>query len=300
MAAAARPVVRRQAPDGAWEIAVSGPDERLRPFVRTYCGYTDSPGSLRRELPSPWVTLIVGLRAPLSVRGGCTGGVTALRRHFLAGLDDDPAFTRPLGPARGVEVKLTPIGAHLALGEHMAGLSRRVVELEDLFGADAGRLAEQLDAAPAFEDCAELLDAFLLRRIAAARPVSPAVVWAWEQLAASGGRAEVGALADGIGWSSKHLRSRFLEQVGVSPKLAARLIRFDRVVRAADAAPEPAWAALAHDAGYYDQAHLIREVRAFSGTTPARLHAERRGAPTLPEESELRFDPSKTGGLTAR
>jgi AraC-like DNA-binding protein len=299
MPAVARPVVRRRAPDGAWEIAVSGPDERLQPFVRTYCGYSDSPGSLRRELPSPWVTLIVGLRAPLRVRGGCTGGATALRRHFLAGLDDDPAFTQPLGPARGVEVKLTPIGAHLVLGEHMGGLSRQIVELEDLLGADAGRLAEQLDAAPAFEDCAALLDGFLLRRIAEARPLSPAVAWAWERLAASGGRVEVGALAEAIGWSPKHLRSRFLEQVGVSPKLAARLIRFDRVVRAADAEAEPAWADLAYDAGYYDQAHLIREVRALSGLTPVRLHAERRGAPTLPDEAELRFDPSKTGAGAA-
>jgi AraC-like DNA-binding protein len=300
MAAAVRPVVRRRAPDGAWEIAVSAPDDRLRPFVRTYCGYTDSADSLRRELPSPWVTLIVGLRAPLSVRGGCTGGATALRRHFLAGLDDDAAWTQPLGPARGVEVKLTPIGAHMLLGEHMAGLSRRVVELEDLLGADAERLAERLDEAPAFERCAELLDAFLLRRIAAARPVSPAVAWAWGRLAASGGRVEVGALADGIGWSPKHLRSRFLEQVGVSPKLAARLIRFDRLVRAADAEREPVWADLAQEQGYYDQAHLIREVKALSGTTPTRLHAERRGAPALPEDSALRFDPSKTGAGAGR
>ncbi len=85
----------------------------------------------------------------------------------------------------------------------------------------------------------------------------------------------------------------------MSPKLAARLIRFDRVVRAADAEPEPAWADLAYDAGYYDQAHLIREVRALSGLTPVRLHAERQGAPTLPEEVELRFDPSKTAARAA-
>jgi AraC-like DNA-binding protein len=70
-------------------------------------------------------------------------------------------------------------------------------------------------------------------------------------------------------------------------------------VRVADAEPEPAWADLAYDAGYYDQAHLIREVRALSGLTPVRLHAERRGAPTLPEEAELRFDPSKTAARAA-
>src|SRR3954452_782674 len=187
MAAEARPVVRRRAPDGAWEIAVSGPDPRLRPFVRTYCGYVDSPGGVRRELPSPYVTLIVALRSPLEVTGGCTGGQAAVRRHFLAGLDDDPAFTRTLGPARGVEVKLTPIGAHLVLGEHMGGLSRRVVELDGLLGPDAARLAERLDAAPSFEHCAALLDRFLLDRVAAARPFSPAVAWGWQRLVRRGG-----------------------------------------------------------------------------------------------------------------
>ena len=151
----------------------------------------------------------------------------------------------------------------------MAGLSRRIVELEDLFGPDADRLAEQLDAAPAFEDCAALLDAFLLRRIAAARPLSPAVAWAWERLAASGGRVEVGSLADGIGWSPKHLRSRFLEQVGVEPEAgrAADPLRPGGARRGRRARARLGRAGVRR--GYYDQAHLIREVRALSGTTPA-------------------------------
>jgi aminopeptidase len=61
----------------------------------------------------------------------------------------------------------------------------------------------------------------------------------------------------------------------------------DRLVRRADASEHPAWAALARDCGFYDQAHLIREVRAFAGVTPTQLHAERRGAPALPGEDEL-------------
>src|SRR5215467_6717236 len=117
-------------------------------------------------------------------------------------------------------------------------------------------------------------------RMMSARPggdghaVSPEVGQAWRLLLASGGVSNVSGLAAEIGWSDRHLRGRFREETGLTPKAAARVIRFDRARRllqrrAAAATALPPLADLAADCGYYDQAHLAREFRDLAGCPPS-------------------------------
>ena len=109
--------------------------------------------------------------------------------------------------------------------------------------------------------------------------LSPEVAWAWRRLLDSGGAIPIGRLAAEVGWSHKHLITRFRQQVGLRPKTAARLVRFDRVWRRLDqSGGRPEWADLAREAGYADQAHLIREFRQFTGTTPTDFQARTRPA----------------------
>ena len=91
----------------------------------------------------------------------------------------------------------------------------------------------------------------------------------------------VAELAGRLGVSERHLRRLILGATGISPRHFARIQRFHGLLRSADRAPRPAWATLAADHGYADQSHLIREVQALAGTTPARLHEERRSEETL-------------------
>ncbi len=81
----------------------------------------------------------------------------------------------------------------------------------------------------------------------------------------------VDSLADEVGWSRKRLWSRFRSQLGLAPKHAARLVRFDHAARLL-AAGHPA-ARVAASTGYADQPHLHREVKAFTGMTPTALAA---------------------------
>jgi methylphosphotriester-DNA--protein-cysteine methyltransferase len=71
-----------------------------------------------------------------------------------------------------------------------------------------------------------------------------------------------------VGWSHKHLIAKFKQQIGVGPKTAARLVRFDQVWRRLDERRPLDWGQVAADSGYADQAHLIRDFREFTGTTP--------------------------------
>ena len=56
--------------------------------------------------------------------------------------------------------------------------------------------------------------------------------------------------------------------MGLPPKLLARIVRFDRLLRQLRTGAAMSWADLALECGYYDQAHLVREVRRFTGVTP--------------------------------
>jgi AraC-like DNA-binding protein len=93
---------------------------------------------------------------------------------------------------------------------------------------------------------------------------------------------EIGALAREIGCSRKYLASRFQEHVGLAPKSVARVLRFERAVRMLGRAGAGVrWSELALACGYYDQAHLIRDFRQFSGQTPgAYLRARLEGRPS--------------------
>ncbi|TDB92753.1 AraC family transcriptional regulator [Micromonospora fluostatini] len=90
------------------------------------------------------------------------------------------------------------------------------------------------------------------------------------------GSVGVGALADELGWSRRHLAATFRREVGLPPKVTARLLRFARAHAAltADRPPgtaAPGGAEVAARYGYSDQSHLIREFHEFAGVTPAAL-----------------------------
>jgi AraC-like DNA-binding protein len=84
----------------------------------------------------------------------------------------------------------------------------------------------------------------------------------------------VNTVADDLGVSERHLRRVFHEALGVSPKAFAKLARFHRALSAAREERPASWASIATRAGYYDQAHLIAELRAIAGVTPRALLGE--------------------------
>jgi AraC-like DNA-binding protein len=105
--------------------------------------------------------------------------------------------------------------------------------------------------------------------------VHPDVAHVFQRLLEQGGAMPVGALADEVGWSSRHLTTRFRAEVGLNPKEAARVTRFDRARRRL--VPGVRLADVAAGAGYFDQAHLAREFHALAGCSPSRWMADEIG-----------------------
>jgi AraC-like DNA-binding protein len=278
MDAPAVEVVSHDSPLGRWEMASRDPDPRLRGHVRDYVGYVEvTPGPLRRrEVPSADITLIISFGPAIRVGGPGAAGAPAQRRtSFVAGLHDAPVLTEHAGYQHGIEVRLTPLAARRLFGVPMDLLANQVVALEDLLGRDAGELVERLHDAPGWAPRFALLDAAIARRLDATRPPSPGVSWAWGRLHETHGAVPIGTLAGELGWSRRHLAAQFREQVGLPPKLLARILRFDRVIALLRQADPERWAEVAYDCGYYDQAHFNRDFRQFADSTPSAFLASR-------------------------
>ena len=100
------------------------------------------------------------------------------------------------------------------------------------------------------------------------------LAWVWEVEGHRWSYESSAELVRDAGWSRRHFTSRFTRATGLRPKAFARVLRFQRakelLVR-----PDASLAAIALDAGYYDQAHLNRDFRAFAGCTPTELMARR-------------------------
>jgi AraC-like DNA-binding protein len=150
-------------------------------------------------------------------------------------------------------------------------LSGTVVSLEDVWGRDARRAEDRLRAAASWDERFTIAVEILGRRLGTRPSVDPEVACTWQRMLTSRGRVRVDGLANEVGWSRKRLWSRFRFQLGITPKHAARLVRFDHAAHLLAAGQ--AVASVATESGYVDQSHLHREVKTFTGLTPAAVAA---------------------------
>jgi len=244
------------------------PVARLRPWVEKLWVLRDAPEHTReRILPSGTLELVINLHEDefriydaddatprARFRGAIVSG--AYDRYF--GID-----TREHASIIGVH--FAPAGASAILGVPAGQLRNAHVELDALWGLDAGALRERLYLAPGVEQRLDLLEAALCARLVPTR----------EQL---GIGAAVAALERGVpvarvasqaSLSHRRFIQVFQSAVGMTPKAFARVRRFQRVLAHVRGASAPDWAALAVQGGYCDQSHLIREFLDFSGLAPS-------------------------------
>ncbi len=229
-------------------------------------GFSDrAPDPLDVEMvPHPAVTMLFDLGdTPIVIDDGSG---EQQRERVVAGLAPNRARGRGLaGGFECLQVRLSPLVAHAVLAAS-SELGGRVLALDDLWGRDAVQTQEQLRAAGSWDDRFAIAEAAVARHSDAGGAVDREVSFAWGQLVTSRGRVRIERLAAELGWSRKRLWSRFRSQIGLTPKRAAQLVRFDHAAHRLAAGRDPAL--VAAESGYVDQSHLHRDVMAFAGTTP--------------------------------
>ncbi len=237
----------------------------------------------REQPPSPalarWVECGWFLEADTAATGhrvppdGCLDIVYDRRNGLRAigTMTAEQRFDFPEG-AYVTGIRFRPGMAGSFLGVSPEELTDASAPLEDLWSRRARELTRRLDDARSIRDAMRILLGNLRAPAGPPNPVQQAI----EAIAAANGNTGLDQAACQANLSPRHFRRRCLQESGLTPKLLARVLRFRHACRIASAAARLDWSAIALEAEYFDQAHLIRDFRCFTGITPMAVFSNTR------------------------
>jgi AraC-like DNA-binding protein len=259
------------------------PPATLQPFVE--CLWTiSSEGRLAPEgtgiiLPDGAVELVLSFADPVR-RTGSDSCNRAIDR-MLVGQMFAQSRVEYTGKVDVLGVRFRPAGASVFLSVPLHELTGKVLPLGDVVDALERRITSRLDPSGTVAERITAVELILIDLMSKAIGPDPAVEAAVRAIEKSQGQLQVSSLVDDLGLSRRQLERKFLHVVGIPPKLLCRIVRFRRVCQALDHPEAQDWAGIAVMCGYYDQAHLIRDFREFSNTTPARFLSQRHEVPDV-------------------
>jgi AraC-like DNA-binding protein len=240
--------------DGADTRFVEAADV-LRPYVGCFWVITANRGATIRVVPDASTSISIQLRAGSS------------SSWFLRGPLIKPQELHFRSPATLIGIRLRPGAAYLVSRIAADALLGRRVRLT---GPAFRELSSRRAAVRTPAQHIEVLQEFLVGRLANAR-VHPVVSSAMRAIEESHGCASVADISSRCGVSPRHLSRLMRVWVGYGPKCLARVVRFQETLRQMASTPGQNGAALASDAGYFDQAHLTLDLTRMAGATPRHL-----------------------------
>ncbi len=163
-----------------------------------------------------------------------------------------------------------PTGLNRLVGINMQSLVNQDPAASDVLGKSAVVLDDAVRTAPDFQLRVAAVERWVGMMLDKRGP-DGTIGLASRRMIALRGHARIEVLVAKSGLSTSQFQRRFATQVGMTPKLFARTIRFDRALVARRDAPSRPWTDIVHELGYFDQAHFIRECHAFAGLPPSSL-----------------------------
>lgn len=228
-------------------------------------------------VPHGQVELIVSFGDPFVHLEG--GRVTTVPTVAALGQRTRPLLAAATGATGLVIAGLRPWAGEMLLSEWAADLVDRMLDLGELLGASrVARLAERVAGAALPGERARAVEDFLAGLVRR-QDVDAVALQGSRRLIERRGVLSVDALAGELGVSGRHLRRRFVRSVGMGPKRFGRLVRAQEALAGLRAGHT--WSEVALRGAYVDQAHLTRELKAFTGRTPSALRETRPETPLM-------------------
>lgn len=166
---------------------------------------------------------------------------------------------------RATTIRFKPGWSPSMFGVAANTLTDQLVTLDDLWGPAGADVTADLVAARSVPAILERLSRAIAARTAFESTSARLARRAVRLFEASD--IDVEAVAQRLGVTTRHLRRAFVASVGITPKAFARGVRLQRAISEAGRSKD--WGAIARNAGYYDQSHLIGEFRDLVGLTPS-------------------------------
>ena len=251
------------------------PHPALVPFVRTYwslCGRAPD-GSPQPVLPDGNTELVVHRERPF-FRFAAVGPGERQASTLFVGPMRSPVVLLPDGLAEVAAVRFRPNGAFALLGVPQHHLIDAIADVAALDIAWLRRTVRAAQEASSVDAAIRLLEAGLLERVKSAHlPIDARVEAVIAAIDGAAGACRIDRLAAVANSSRRHLERLFREQVGLTPKAYARVVRFAAAAARLTDDPAVPLADVSHDGGYFDQSHMVREFMAFAGRTPDQFRA---------------------------
>ncbi|WP_292469607.1 AraC family transcriptional regulator [Mesorhizobium sp.] len=194
-------------------------------------------------------------------------------RFRIAGPDKEPQIERPSSGAVIVGFRFRPGAAAGWLGVPASEIVGERLDLGVLWGTRARALSDRIKAVPDLDVMVRQLEETVGMHTQGRDALDPLMGRAFDAID-EGLPPEtplVPFLQRHLHMSERTLRRRFESAFGYGPKTLDRILRFHRFRRLRGKAGDASTAVLAIEAGYADQAHLIRESRRLTGITPSAL-----------------------------
>lgn len=256
------------------------PSAALAPYVECYwsrssCRHMGAQSS-HTVLPDGCMDIVFNFGEAWS---GSNKGSVARRAGFQGGAVVG-TMTAPLLVAPGVRedffgVRFRPGMARAFLPAPAFSFTDRAIALADVWGREGARLEQQVEETGGERGRVGRMEWELRRRLDSARSLQPCVAAALHLITVRSGAVTMREASQFAGVSRQQLARSFAENVGVPPKMFARVIRFRGLLERLREARAVCWSEAAAHAGYYDQSHLIADFKEFAGTTPERYLAPR-------------------------
>jgi AraC-like DNA-binding protein len=233
-----------------------------------YCEDLLPTHSRERIMPSGRATVIINLYEDEVRNYDADGQVHRQRGSILVGAHSAFSIIDTEEQRAVMGVEFCPGGTWPIFGVAADELSNQHIALRDFWSAGRS-LRDRILCAPTPQARLEILAESLTQQLAARAAQHPAVAFALHQLHCAPQLASVEDLSRAAGISSRRLARLFSVEVGLTPKLYARVLRFNRVVESIQNIQHVDWCDVALRCGYFDQPHFIRDFKTFCGLTPS-------------------------------
>jgi AraC-like DNA-binding protein len=171
---------------------------------------------------------------------------------------------------KAVMIAFHPGGLFRLLGVPLQEFFDDGFSASEIIGAEVNEVTEQLREASSYYELKIIVENYLLRKLHSLPSPLP-FDYAIKELIKNDGNVSIDKIASLSCLSLRQFERKCHERIGMPPRFFARIARFSKAYRLRESQPSLNWTAIAHQSGYYDQMHFIRDFKKFAGVTPTMM-----------------------------
>lgn len=237
--------------------------------------------------PSPFQSLIFYCNDPVSMGRTGSAGFEMQPLIVFTGPQFSSVNIKVHKQLRAIRVDFLPGAMYRIVGIPMHELTDGGFDALDFFDAGMQSVNERLQHLSTMEEGKNIVEGFLLNRISGFRQLLPFDA-AMRVLLNTHGMMSIEKTASLSCLSLKQFERKCKERIGMNPKMYARILKFSKAYRLREAFPQLSWTKIAHEAGYFDQMHMIRDFRTFAGVNPSAIEQQLLSTP-LRMQKDMRY-----------